>query len=56
MEKKGIDTLIDAAKILKDENLIFKIYGYGLLEEDLKKQITDLNLKNVTIEGPIKEM
>ena len=54
VEKKGIDTLIDAAKILEDENLIFKIYGYGPLEEDLKKQITELNLKNVTIEGPIE--
>ena len=54
VEKKGIDTLIDAAKILEDENLNFKIYGYGPLEEDLKKQITELNLKNVTIEGPIE--
>ena len=54
VEKKGIDTLIDAAKILDEENLIFKIYGYGPLEEELQKQITDLNLKNVTIEGPIE--
>lgn len=54
IEKKGMDTLIDAAKILEKEDLIFKIYGYGPLEDDLRKQIKELNLKNVVIEGTIK--
>ena len=54
IEKKGIDTLIEAAKILENEDLTFKIYGYGPLEEDLKKQCEELDLKNVIFEGPIK--
>ena len=53
VEKKGIDTLIDAAKMLEHENLVFKIYGYGPLEKDLREQIRNLNLKNVVIEGII---
>lgn len=54
IEKKGIDALIESAKILEQENLIFRIYGYGPLEDDLKEQIRKLNLKNVAIEGSIK--
>jgi len=51
VEKKGIDTLIDAAKILERHDLVFKIYGYGPLADTYQKQINDLNLKNITIEG-----
>jgi len=54
--KKGIDTLIKAAHILKGEDLAFKIYGYGPLEKDLQKLINKLNLTNVTMEGPWKVM
>jgi len=54
VEKKGIDTLIKAAKVLENEDLIFKIYGYGPLEKDLKNLINELNLKNVVMEGLIK--
>ncbi len=53
VEKKGMDTLIDAAKILEKEDLVFKIYGYGPLEKDLQKQVQKLNLKNVVFEGSI---
>lgn len=51
VEKKGIDTLIDAAKLLENENLNFTIYGFGILENKLKEQITNLGLKNVSIKG-----
>ncbi len=54
LKKKGIDTLIKAAKVLENEDLIFKIYGYGPLEKDLKNLINELNLKNVVMEGLIK--
>ncbi|GAB4318005.1 MAG: hypothetical protein Kow0019_19380 [Methanobacteriaceae archaeon] len=54
VEKKGIDTLINAAKILKDEEIFFKIFGYGPLEEDLRNKIAELNLKNITIENAIE--
>lgn len=51
VEKKGIDTLIDAAKILENENLTFSIYGYGPLEDELKKQIDELDISNISIKG-----
>ncbi len=54
IEKKGIDTLIESAKILEKEDLIFRIYGYGPLEKELKNQIKKLKLKNVVFEGTLK--
>lgn len=51
VEKKGIDLLIDCAKLLQDEDLEFSIYGFGPLKEKLEKQIKDLNLNNVSIKG-----
>ena len=51
VEKKGIDTLIEAANLLKDKDYVFTIYGYGSLKEDLKKQINDLGLDNISIKG-----
>ncbi|MBP2046662.1 glycosyltransferase [Methanobacterium aggregans] len=54
IEKKGIDTFIEAAKILENEEMTFKIYGYGPLEENLKSKVKELDLKNVIFEGPIK--
>ena len=54
IDKKGIDTLIDAAKILEKEDLIFRLYGYGPLENDLKNQIKKLGLENVVFEGPLE--
>ena len=54
IEKKGIDTLIESAKILEKEDLIFKIYGYGPLEKELKNQIKKLKLENVVFEGTLK--
>lgn len=49
VEKKGIDTLIDTANLLKDKDYVFTIYGYGSLKEDLEKQINDLGLDNISI-------
>jgi len=51
VEKKGIDTIIDAAKLLENENLTFSIYGYGPLEEELQEQINDLGIDNISIKG-----
>lgn len=51
VEKKGIDTFIDAAKILEDEDFEFSIYGSGALGKDLQNQIDELNLKNIKIKG-----
>ena len=51
VEKKGIDVLIDAAKILEDEDFEFSIYGFGNLEKEYRKQIEELGLSNVSIKG-----
>ncbi|MEE9328314.1 MAG: glycosyltransferase [Cocleimonas sp.] len=53
VEKKGINTLIDAAALLKNENIVFDIYGYGPLEEDYKKQIEALGVDNVILKGAL---
>ena len=51
VDKKGIDVLIDAAKILEDEDFEFSIYGFGKLEKKYKKQISDLGLENISVKG-----
>ncbi|WP_405290531.1 glycosyltransferase family 4 protein [Methanobrevibacter sp.] len=53
VEKKGLDVLIDAAKLLEDEDLSFEIYGFGDLEDDLKAQIERLDARNISIEGEL---
>jgi glycosyltransferase involved in cell wall biosynthesis len=53
VEKKGLNSLIESASLLTDENVTFDIYGYGPLEESYKKQIFDLKLNNISIKGPL---
>ncbi len=53
VEKKGLDVLIDAAKLLEDEDLTFEIYGFGELEEELENQISDLDCKNISLKGEL---
>lgn len=53
VEKKGLDTLIDAAKLLENEDFEFSIYGFGDLENQLQKQINDLNCTNIKIKGEL---
>ena len=53
VEKKGLDTLISAAKLLETENFEFSIYGFGELENELQKQITDMNCSNISIKGEL---
>lgn len=53
VEKKGLDTLIDAAKLLEYEELKFSIYGFGNLENELKQQISELDLKNIAVCGSL---
>ncbi len=52
-EKKGLDDLIDIAKLLENENYIFSVYGFGELKEDLKNKIHELNLSNITINNEL---
>ena len=53
VEKKGLDTLIKCAAILKDEDMEFSIYGFGILEDKLKQEIDNLNLTNISLKGSL---
>lgn len=53
VEKKGLDVLIDAAKLLENEDFEFSIYGFGDLENDLQKQIDELECQNISIKGEL---
>lgn len=50
-ENKGIDVLLNAANIYEDEDTITIIAGGGGLLGDLKKQSSELNLKNIAFVG-----
>ncbi|WNM58125.1 glycosyltransferase [Candidatus Nitrospira allomarina] len=57
-EKKGVDTLIDACKLLREKNFSFhlRIFGGGPLKEVLIEQIRQLDLKeNISLSGPISQ-
>lgn len=53
-EKKGLDDLIDIAKLLEDENYEFSIYGFGELKQNLENKIKEMNLSNITINDELK--
>ena len=53
VEKKGLDVLIEASKLLEDEDLTFEIYGFGELEEELEAKIKELDCKNISIKGQL---
>lgn len=57
-EKKGLDDLIDIAKLLEDENYEFSVYGFGELKDDLINKVNEMNLSNITINdklnGPLE--
>jgi glycosyltransferase involved in cell wall biosynthesis len=54
IEKKGYDDLIQACALLRDRGMNFRcrIVGEGPLEADLKSQISNLKLSQVTLLGP----
>jgi glycosyltransferase involved in cell wall biosynthesis len=45
----GVKYVLKAADILKNQNIFFRIIGFGILKEDVEKQISDLELKNVEL-------
>lgn len=58
VEKKGLDTLIDACRFLCHKNFGFhlRLYGVGPLQEALARQIADLGLTDqVTLGGSISQ-
>lgn len=58
VEKKGLDTLLDACSLLCEKNFEFhlRLYGSGPLQEALARQISNLGLVGkVTLGGPISQ-
>ncbi len=49
-DEKGLDTLLDASKLLS-EKISLKIIGTGPLEEHLKQRIRDEGLENIELGG-----
>ena len=53
VEKKGIETLIEAAALLRDTQVTFDVYGYGPLWGIIHEQAKALGVDNVTFHGPL---
>lgn len=53
-----VDTIINAAEILKEENICFNIVGDGSELDNIRKQAEELSLKNVVFYGrlPVEKM
>ncbi|MEX2519091.1 MAG: glycosyltransferase [Paracoccaceae bacterium] len=53
-EKKGLIHLIRAGKLLAKDEVRIEIYGYGELEEDYRRAITEGGITNVHLCGPVE--
>lgn len=49
LPESGVDCAVLAAKILKNENIKFRIIGWGMMENQVKKIISENNLNNVEL-------
>ncbi len=49
LPESGVDCAAQAATFLKEENVRFRIIGWGILEEKVKKIISENNLTNVEL-------
>lgn len=53
--KKGLSSLIQAGKLLEQENIAINIFGYGDLESDYRSLIEALKITNVFLGGRIND-
>ncbi|TCP58410.1 glycosyltransferase involved in cell wall biosynthesis [Rhodovulum bhavnagarense] len=53
-EKKGLETLIRAGKLLEPDGILIDLYGYGELEEAYRRIIAKEKIGNVTLHGPVE--
>lgn len=53
-EKKGLDRLIRAGKLLEEDGITINLYGYGELEDSYKELIEKEKITNVKLHGPVK--
>lgn len=54
VEKKGINILLSAAELLKNEDFSFDLYGYGPLYDEMVKYSKDRLIKNVNFKGALE--
>jgi len=50
---QGLGIVLDAAALLRDTQVRFRLVGAGPLREELERQIANLRLDNVTLEPPV---
>ncbi len=55
IEKKGIEDLIRAADLLRDEDVEVRIYGYGPLEDRYRDLVEKLRIDNVRLLGSLED-
>lgn len=53
-DKKGLEVLTAAGKLLEDTDLHINIFGYGPMEQVYRDIIAAQKITNVTIHGPVK--
>lgn len=53
-EKKGLEHLIRAGKLLEKDGITFNIYGYGDLEDSYRAILAESGARNVHLHGPVK--
>lgn len=49
MPEAGVDVLLEAAVILKNEGIRFLVLGHGFLEEEIKSRVSQLQLSNLEL-------
>ena len=45
----GVEYVLEGAEILKNEDILFKIIGFGQMETEVKEELKKLNLPNVEL-------
>lgn len=52
-EKKGLEHLVRAAKLLEPDGIRIALYGYGDLENEYRQIIADQDIRNIEFCGPV---
>ncbi len=53
-EGRGYEMMIEAAEITSNKDISYVLRGYGKLEDQLKKNVTDKKISNVRFDQPVK--
>lgn len=53
-EGRGYDLMVKAAQMTTEPDIIYGLRGFGVMEESLKKYVTDNALSNVKFHPPVK--